>query len=124
MLVRIKLVGQDDAVILTELVIRFRETYPATDPVSVELDLHPDRYISSESLADIHAKLDPHLVLAKLTTPAGTAVYIDAEKVIGVVPAGLIHHPTAKAVIRFTEGGDQQVQETVKDVADALRVAA
>lgn len=122
MLVKIKLLDGSDAVIQSELVTRFRDAFPQTVPPSVVIDFPPKRYSSSESLETLFTRFDPHLDLARLTTPADTPVIVNADLVVSVVPT-TAHHPKAKAVVTFLEGGDQQVTETVAEAAAALRAA-
>jgi hypothetical protein len=122
MLVKIKLLDGSDAVIQSELVTRFRDSHPQTVPPSVVIDFPPRRYTSSESLETLFARFDPHLDLARLTTPAGTPVIVNADLVSSVTPA-TVHHPNARAVVTFLEGGDQQVRETVAEAAAALGAA-
>lgn len=123
MLVKIKLLDGSDAVIQSELVTRFRDSHPQTSPPSVVIDFPPQRYSSSESLDVLFGRFDPHLDLARLTTPVGTAVVVNADLVASVVPSSSQHHPQARAVVTFLEGGDQQVRETVAEAAAALRAA-
>ena len=116
-------------------IFRVRPAIKSMEPKAVSVvhydpDPSDSRYetlASNETIAAVVKTLGKVLPMAKLTSPSGTAVYVDAAKVMSVSPANKdLHYPGAEAIL-FVHKQTQQVSETPDEagaIINAARIAA
>lgn len=131
MLIALKRLDGKTVHIDSSTIFRVRPAIKSMEPKAVSVvhydpDPTDSRYetlASNETIAAVTKTLRKVLPMAKLTSPSGTAVFVDAAKVMSVTPSNRdLHFPGAKAVL-FVHKQTQQVAETPDEAAAILNAA-
>ena len=112
--------GQGKFSIRTDSIIRFRPSFGTSEPVNCTIiDCADQRFESSDDSLEVVDKIGDALRLARLTTPVGEAVFINADKATSVRDSTGNDPQNAKAVVRVAQH-NQAVMESRAEAAQIL----